>query len=81
MSFRVEYFDKLYEILLDLELYTYLQGLVEFDSEGESVFGHEFTAVTRNARSYLFEKQLETVKNLDKLLQSEDFYSFVRGEI
>ncbi len=74
MSIQIEYFDKLYEILLDLELYIYLQGLVEFDLDGDSaVFDHGFTPVNRNAHSYLFERQLETVKRLDKLLKVENF--------
>ena len=81
MSLQTKYVDKLYEILLDLELCTYLQGLVEFDSDVESVFENEFNAVTKNAQSYLFEKQLEAVKNLDRLLRSENFNAFLNGKL
>lgn len=73
MFVTLENIDKLYELMLDLELYVYLQGLVEFDSDGGCVFEHEFRSVVRNAQAFLFEKQLETVQKLDRLIHSKGF--------
>ena len=73
MLINSEIIDELYTVLLDLEIFVYLQGLVEFDADGECVFEHEFKNVTRNAQSFLFEKQLETVQRLDRLIHSDGF--------
>ena len=73
MLVNSEIIDELYTILLDLEVLVYLQGLVEFDSDGDCVFEHEFRAVTRNAQSFLFEEQLKTVQKLDRLIHSDGF--------
>lgn len=73
MFVGLENIDKLYEIVLDLQLYVYLQGLVEFDSDGSCVFKHDFKSVVRNAQAFLFEKQLEAVQKLDRLVHSDGF--------
>ena len=64
--------DKLYDILLDLEILTYLRFLVENEEKDDLIDTTLLTAY-RCAPAFLWSKQLEAVKAFRELLTREDF--------
>lgn len=73
LKIRLEDTDKLYDILVELGVIAYLQGLVQYDAPGEDKSEDAFAFARKSAESYLLEWQMETVLKFKQLLEREDF--------
>lgn len=70
---KLEDADALGQILVQLGVVTYLQGLLLYDKDGKSVLSEDLSFAHGDARNYLWDWQCETVLELKKLIEKEDF--------
>lgn len=69
---KLDDIDKIGEIAVELEMLTYLQGLLLNDAD-EQPFCKDLTSARKDAKNFLWDRQLDAILNLRKLLLKDDF--------
>lgn len=65
--------DKLESLCSELLILTYLQCLAEYDSESEIIYENSLKSIKSQTNNYLIKQQLNTLTELDALINSNDF--------
>lgn len=73
LSVKLKDADALGDITVQLEVVTYLQGLLLYDNDGKSVLCEDFEHAYGNACNYLWHWQCEIALRLKKLMDKDDF--------
>ncbi len=71
---KLDDIDKIGEIAIELEMLTYLQGLILTDAD-EEPFCKDLASARKDAESFLWDRQLDAILDLKKLLLKDDFAS------
>lgn len=69
LKVKLKDMDELYFEYLDLVSLTYLQSLVDSDFEKEGLFETDIEYVYEHARTYLLEKQIDTVNKMNEIFR------------
>lgn len=73
LKIKLKDIDALYDILTELGVITYLQGLVQYEEPAKGDREDVLDFARKSAEGYLLEWQLETVLEFKELLYREDF--------
>ena len=71
IEFKLDAVDELFALSSDLEAITYLQGLLNPDISGCSLYEPKLNFAHRHAQTRLWDKQLETILKLREILIEE----------
>ena len=70
---KLEDIDKMEDLIDDLNVLTYLRGLVLSDGDGETDISREERDLRVSSAYYLLDLQEETVSSIRELFRKEDF--------
>lgn len=70
---KLEDIDKMEDLIDDLNVLTYLRGLVLSDGDGETDTSREERDLRVSSAYYLLDLQEETVSSIRELFRKEDF--------
>ncbi len=76
LKIDIKNLDELSELILNLSVTTFLQGLIVTDNYID--YGEEFNFIYCYARECLYEKQKEIVLKLKALVESDSFTEIVK---
>jgi len=71
LKIRIDDVDRIFALINDIGVLTYLQGLVQNDVEEQDMIDKKLGFVYKEASSYLLENQLEKISELSGILTDD----------
>lgn len=71
LKIRIDAVDRIFALINDIGVLTYLQGLVQNDVEEQDMIDKKLGFVYKEASSYLLENQLEKISELSGILTDD----------